>query len=159
MSAQSPQQAPVVVQRQHSTRTTTTTSRVVPQHVRATSSSTRSSVTPGRGAEAGPSSVATRDPDTVRLATGTSSSSQRPSHSRQASAMPESTTNGTSGHTASVEDRQSNPHPNPPRQRKTTIHGATGTWVLGKTVGAGSMGKVKLAKRLDGTEQVGQSHP
>ncbi|KAF8440136.1 hypothetical protein BGX38DRAFT_1097296 [Terfezia claveryi] len=69
--------------------------------------------------------------------------------------MSESTTNGaSSGHTASVEDRQSNHHHNPPRQRKTTIHGATGTWVLGKTVGAGSMGKVKLAKRLDGSEQV-----
>jgi len=156
MSAQGPQQAPIVVQRQHSTRTTSTTSRAAPQHVRTTSSSTRSSVTPGRGAEAGPSSVAPRDLDTVRLAT----SSHRPTHSRQASAMSESTTNGTSsGHTASVEDRQSNHHHNPPRQRKTTIHGATGTWVLGKTVGAGSMGKVKLAKRLDGSEQVRQSHP
>lgn len=152
MSAQGPQQAPIVVQRQLSTRTTSTTSRAVPQHVRTTSSSTRSSVTPGRGVEAGPSSAATRDPD-VRLAT----SNHRPTHSRQASAMSESTTNGTSsGHTASVEDRQSNNHHNPPRQRKTTIHGATGTWVLGKTVGAGSMGKVKLAKRLDGSEQVGK---
>jgi len=154
MSTQAPQQAPIVVQRQHSTRTTSTTSRAAPQHVRTTSSSTRPSVIPGRGAEAGPSSIATRDPDTVRLGTGTSSSSHRPSHSRQASAMSESITNGaSSGHMASVEDRQPNHH-NSPRQRKTTIHGATGTWILGKTVGAGSMGKVKLAKRLDGSEQV-----
>ncbi|KAF8474695.1 hypothetical protein BDZ91DRAFT_650585 [Kalaharituber pfeilii] len=68
--------------------------------------------------------------------------------------MSESSTNGASGQAASGDDRQLNQHHNPPRQRKTTIHGATGTWVLGKTVGAGSMGKVKLAKRQDGSEQV-----
>lgn len=152
MSTQGPQQAPIVVQRQHSTRTTTTTpSRAASQHVRTTSSSTRSGATAGRAAEAGPSSIATRDPDTVRIATGTASSSHRPGHSRQASLMTESTTNGTSSNSAGLEDRH-----NPPRQRKTTIHGATGTWVLGKTVGAGSMGKVKLAKKQDGSEQVRQ---
>lgn len=154
MSTQGPQQAPIVVQRQHSTRTAGTPSRTASQHVRTSSTATRSSATPGRGAEAGPSSVATRDPDSVRLATGTASSSHRPGHSRQASAMSEGTTNGTSGQGAMGEDRQSSHHHNPPRPRKTTIHGATGTWVLGKTVGAGSMGKVKLAKRHDGSEQV-----
>lgn len=149
MSAQGPQQAPVVVQRQLSSRTTSTTSRA-PQHAR-TTSTTRSGMTPGRGAEAGPSSVA---PDTVRLAPGTASTSHRPGHSRQASAMSGSTANGTSGHAASVDDRQTGSHQNPPRPRKTTIHGATGTWVLVKTIGAGSMGKVKLARRQDGSEQV-----
>lgn len=148
MSTQGPQQAPVVVQRHHSSRTTSTTSRA-PQHVR-TTSTTRSGVTPGRGAEAGPSSVA---PDTMRLTPVTAPSSHRPGHSRQASVMSGST-NGTSGHTTLVDDRQTGSHQNPPRQRKTTIHGATGTWVLVKTIGAGSMGKVKLARRHDGSEQV-----
>jgi hypothetical protein len=30
----------------------------------------------------------------------------------------------------------------------------TGTWALGKTIGAGSMGKVKLAKNVASGEQV-----
>ncbi|KAI9673796.1 MAG: serine/threonine-protein kinase KIN2 [Trizodia sp. TS-e1964] len=38
--------------------------------------------------------------------------------------------------------------------RRTTISAASGHWALGKTIGAGSMGKVKLAKRLEGGEQV-----
>lgn len=37
---------------------------------------------------------------------------------------------------------------------RTTIPAQTGNWVLGKTIGAGSMGKVKLARRLEGGEQV-----
>ncbi|KAI5855674.1 kinase-like domain-containing protein [Tricharina praecox] len=40
------------------------------------------------------------------------------------------------------------------RPRKTSIQGPSGTWNLGKTIGAGSMGKVKLARRADGSEQV-----
>lgn len=40
-----------------------------------------------------------------------------------------------------------------PRSR-TTIPAKTGNWVLGKTIGAGSMGKVKLARRAEGGEQV-----
>ena len=37
---------------------------------------------------------------------------------------------------------------------RTTIPAQTGNWVLGKTIGAGSMGKVKLARRAEGGEQV-----
>lgn len=37
---------------------------------------------------------------------------------------------------------------------RTTIPAKTGNWVLGKTIGAGSMGKVKLARRVEGGEQV-----
>lgn len=37
---------------------------------------------------------------------------------------------------------------------RTTIPAQTGNWVLGKTIGAGSMGKVKLARRVEGGEQV-----
>ncbi|PQE12628.1 Serine threonine kinase Kin1 protein [Rutstroemia sp. NJR-2017a BBW] len=37
---------------------------------------------------------------------------------------------------------------------RTTIPAQTGNWILGKTIGAGSMGKVKLARRAEGGEQV-----
>lgn len=37
---------------------------------------------------------------------------------------------------------------------RTVIPAATGNWILGKTIGAGSMGKVKLAKRAEGGEEV-----
>jgi hypothetical protein len=37
---------------------------------------------------------------------------------------------------------------------RTTIPTQSGKWILGKTIGAGSMGKVKLARKEDGVEQV-----
>ncbi|KAL2203031.1 Pkinase-domain-containing protein [Sarocladium strictum] len=37
---------------------------------------------------------------------------------------------------------------------RTTIPTQSGKWILGKTIGAGSMGKVKLARKEDGSEQV-----
>ncbi|KAK9772924.1 putative non-specific serine/threonine protein kinase [Seiridium cardinale] len=40
------------------------------------------------------------------------------------------------------------------RTTRTSIPTQSGKWILGKTIGAGSMGKVKLAKKEDGTEQV-----
>ncbi|ETS78192.1 hypothetical protein PFICI_10254 [Pestalotiopsis fici W106-1] len=40
------------------------------------------------------------------------------------------------------------------RTTRTLIPTQSGKWILGKTIGAGSMGKVKLAKKEDGTEQV-----
>ncbi|KAK2750520.1 serine/threonine-protein kinase KIN2 [Onygenales sp. PD_40] len=42
----------------------------------------------------------------------------------------------------------------PQPKRRTTITTASGQWALGKTIGAGSMGKVKLAKNLETGEQV-----
>ena len=39
-------------------------------------------------------------------------------------------------------------------KRRTTISAQTGQWALGKTIGAGSMGKVKLAKNFESGEQV-----
>lgn len=39
-------------------------------------------------------------------------------------------------------------------RRRTTIEATTGIWELGKTIGAGSMGKVKLAKNRETNEQV-----
>jgi hypothetical protein len=40
-------------------------------------------------------------------------------------------------------------------KRRTTITTPSGQWALGKTIGAGSMGKVKLAKNMETGEQVG----
>jgi len=37
---------------------------------------------------------------------------------------------------------------------RTTVPTQSGKWILGKTIGAGSMGKVKLARKEDGSEQV-----
>ena len=42
-------------------------------------------------------------------------------------------------------------------KRRTTINTTTGQWALGKTIGAGSMGKVKLAKNMETGEQVSQA--
>jgi serine/threonine protein kinase len=39
-------------------------------------------------------------------------------------------------------------------KRRTTITTPSGQWALGKTIGAGSMGKVKLAKNMETSEQV-----
>ena len=39
-------------------------------------------------------------------------------------------------------------------RRRTNIDATTGSWELGKTIGAGSMGKVKLAKNKATGEQV-----
>lgn len=41
-----------------------------------------------------------------------------------------------------------------PGKSRTTIPAQSGNWILGKTIGAGSMGKVKLARRAEGGEQV-----
>lgn len=45
------------------------------------------------------------------------------------------------------------------RTSRTSIPTQSGKWILGKTIGAGSMGKVKLARKEDGTEQVYNSPP
>lgn len=41
---------------------------------------------------------------------------------------------------------------------RTSIPAQSGEWILGKTIGAGSMGKVKLARKADGGEQVCLCH-
>jgi hypothetical protein len=40
-----------------------------------------------------------------------------------------------------------------PGQPRTVIPAQTGSWVFGKTIGAGSMGKVKLTQRVEDGEQ------
>lgn len=59
------------------------------------------------------------------------------------------TTNGTS----TERDGGEQSSQQVPRKR-TTLEAQTGVWSLGKTIGAGSMGKVKIAKNVDTGEQV-----
>ncbi|EWC44012.1 hypothetical protein DRE_01364 [Drechslerella stenobrocha 248] len=90
---------------------------------------------------------ARRDPDQASSRMPPPASyDRRPDHNRQPSNM-STGTNSTAMTPGSVEEagRQ--------KPRKTTLQGVTGTWVLGKTIGAGSMGKVKIAKKSDGSEQ------
>ncbi|TWU75066.1 serine/threonine-protein kinase KIN2 [Metarhizium rileyi] len=56
-------------------------------------------------------------------------------------------------HAASDPHHQSHSAGKQTRSR-TTIPTQSGKWILGKTIGAGSMGKVKLARKEDGSEQV-----
>lgn len=64
-------------------------------------------------------------------------------------------TNGTAS-----ESRSSNaPSGGQNLRRRTTIDAETGSWELGKTIGAGSMGKVKLARNKETGEQVHTAHP
>lgn len=85
----------------------------------------------------------------------------RPSHSRNNSRM--STVETVVSNVASTNQAppgtrinpDANPHGTPgSAKRRTTIVAQTGEWTLGKTIGAGSMGKVKLAKNLETGEQV-----
>ncbi|KAG6110386.1 hypothetical protein E4U14_002842 [Claviceps sp. LM454 group G7] len=53
--------------------------------------------------------------------------------------------------------QDAHPAPQPASKQtrsRTTIPTQSGKWILGKTIGAGSMGKVKLARKEDGSEQV-----
>ena len=90
-------------------------------------------------------------------------SSTRPGHSRNSSHMSAtaaavavanggSSTGPSSGGTKLPSD--THPGSGASTKRRTTISAQTGQWTLGKTIGAGSMGKVKLAKNLETGEQV-----
>ncbi|KAL9585869.1 MAG: hypothetical protein Q9212_001271 [Teloschistes hypoglaucus] len=85
--------------------------------------------------------------------------STRPSHSRnssQVAAGAPAAANGTSTATpsrAALQDSGSQGGAGVAK-RRTTIPAQTGQYTLGKTIGAGSMGKVKLAKNLETGEQV-----
>lgn len=72
----------------------------------------------------------------------TASASQSRYHSQE---MPSSTaSNGTRATSTSGTNVR----------RRTTVDATTGHWDLGKTIGAGSMGKVKLARNKETGEQV-----
>ena len=87
------------------------------------------------------------NPDSQRSATA-----HRRHHSRHTSEMATVVANGggPAAVVSAVESRTSGRT----SKTRTTIPTSTGNWVLGKTIGAGSMGKVKLARRVEGGEQV-----
>jgi hypothetical protein len=147
MSAPATHQSPVILQRQHSTRH---------PHQRQ-HSTTRSTAPPSREGDHGLNQLPSRDQATSRVANPADATSHRSAHSRQSSQMSSAATPaGPSSHAPQpvvVENDPSRQH-QMQRPRKTSIHGSSGTWNLGKTIGAGSMGKVKLARKSDNSEQV-----
>ena len=78
--------------------------------------------------------------------------SSRPGHSRNSSRISDATTlaNDPALQTPSAAKTADGGQ----SKRRTTVTAQTGEWSLGKTIGAGSMGKVKLAKNLETGEQV-----
>ena len=78
-------------------------------------------------------------------------------HSRTQSRYADQPTPAPSANgTAATEHSRSttNTHNTPNLRRRTTIDATTGHWELGKTIGAGSMGKVKLARNKETGEHV-----
>lgn len=92
------------------------------------------------------------DPDRSGRRRSTSRSNPPSNHNRDGSQM--STTTAAPGGTPSSPGDARHPAGGRPPKSRTTIPAPTGNWVLGKTIGAGSMGKVKLARRVEGGEQV-----
>ena len=85
--------------------------------------------------------------------------SSRPGHSRNSSRISDAATLTNdpalqAPATARPVDSGNTSGSTGPAKRRTTIGAQTGEWSLGKTIGAGSMGKVKLAKNLETGEQV-----
>lgn len=79
--------------------------------------------------------------------------SSRPDPSRYASDGPQSSHTATNGSNRLDPTRTQSSTIAVPR-RRTTVTAQTGQWALGKTIGQGSMGKVKLARNLETGEQV-----
>ncbi|KAL3480133.1 hypothetical protein BJX99DRAFT_35342 [Aspergillus californicus] len=61
---------------------------------------------------------------------------------------------GGAGHSHAASGHHSQPAPSGQSKRRTMIATPTGQWSLGKTLGAGSMGKVKVGKHLETGQQV-----
>lgn len=98
-------------------------------------------------------------PSTVRTEPGRTHRSSSRGHSRYNSNTPDAASMGGStlvGPTSASRGQADGGGQGPPMpvKRRTTIGTQTGQWSLGKTLGAGSMGKVKLAKNLETGEQV-----
>ncbi|RFU36313.1 hypothetical protein B7463_g45, partial [Scytalidium lignicola] len=85
--------------------------------------------------------------------TRSTSGHHRHSHSRYSSDMATTVANGGGPAPVVVATETRNANGRSGKSR-TTIPAQSGNWVLGKTIGAGSMGKVKLARRVEGGEQV-----
>lgn len=138
--------SPVVVQRQQSTRRT---------HSRQSSTS-RPPVIVRQGPDNGPGqAIAARDPDNTRLAPNSATTPHSGGHSRHTSVSEATNGHGSEQRESSRHHHSSSTLTSRSGSRKTHITCDSGTWILGKTIGAGSMGKVKLARKADGSEQVG----
>lgn len=94
--------------------------------------------------------------ESSRSGTGHQRSSSRSNHQHHytPSEMSGTTAVADGGGPAPVITPIESRHSGKPARSRTTIPAQTGNWVLGKTIGAGSMGKVKLARRVEGGEQV-----
>lgn len=92
-------------------------------------------------------------PPPSRAESAKSASGHRRHSSRHSADMTTAVANGGGPAPVVIPQHESRPSGKPSKSR-TTIPAATGNWVLGKTIGAGSMGKVKLARRVEGGEQV-----
>jgi hypothetical protein len=75
-------------------------------------------------------------------------------HQHQPSDMSEVSAGVNGGGPAPVVTPIESRHSGRTGKPRTTIPAQSGNWILGKTIGAGSMGKVKLARRAEGGEQV-----
>ncbi|KAJ5975490.1 hypothetical protein N7481_009197 [Penicillium waksmanii] len=96
-------------------------------------------------------STATRTESTRRHSRNPSSSGhKRESMDTAAATAPERAVDSSQHATGTQASQPSSSQP----RRRTTITTPTGQWALGKTIGAGSMGKVKLAKNMETGEQV-----
>jgi hypothetical protein len=84
--------------------------------------------------------------------TPTRTESGRRGHARYASDA--STASALPTNAAPADAKMGQVQPATTKRRTTITAPSTGTWSLGKTIGAGSMGKVKLAKHLESGEQV-----
>ncbi|KAK5108404.1 hypothetical protein LTR62_008360 [Meristemomyces frigidus] len=87
--------------------------------------------------------------ESMRQTSGHSRTQSR--YADQPNPAPAPSTNGAAS-AATGESRSTTQTTN--LRRRTTIDAATGHWDLGKTIGAGSMGKVKLARNKETGEQV-----
>lgn len=61
---------------------------------------------------------------------------------------------GVAGHSQAATGAHLHPTNSVQTKRRTMITTPSGQWALGKTLGAGSMGKVKVGKNMDTGEQV-----
>jgi hypothetical protein len=99
------------------------------------------------------SSSIDRPPPSRTESIRSSSGHHRSHHSRYSADMATVAANG-GGPAPVVIPTESRPTGRSSGKSRTTIPAPTGDWILGKTIGAGSMGKVKLARRVEGGEQV-----
>ncbi|KAF4980978.1 hypothetical protein FZEAL_3135 [Fusarium zealandicum] len=102
-----------------------------------------------------------RGPDPSRAHRRSTSRSNNNHHNPHPEMPPSATapSNGAGNPTAAQQQHghaEAPPRPSTSKhaRSRTVIPTQSGKWMLGKTVGAGSMGKVKLARKEDGSEQV-----